>query len=242
MKGEWQLLSMNAEILAVGTELLMGQIANTNAQYISSKLPNAGINVYYHSVVGDNPMRLKKSLDIALKRSDVVIITGGLGPTQDDITKETVSQVLGLKLMLHNEVLEKIKSYFQKLNRPMSHNNIKQAITVAIKVTLINVLTAFHPSSSSPLPRYPERTGISAADTAPPTSRLYIRSGTKNAILYMSAISLTPNLVGISISLINPVILLTTTEDITIAAAEVRFFLCILLKFFLLILINNTKM
>jgi nicotinamide-nucleotide amidase len=127
MKGEWHVLSMNAEILAVGTELLMGQIANTNAQYISSKLPNAGINVYYHSVVGDNPMRLKKCLGIALKRSDVVIITGGLGPTQDDITKETVSQVLGLKLILHNEILEIMKSYFQKINRPMSHNNIKQA-------------------------------------------------------------------------------------------------------------------
>lgn len=119
---------MNAELLAVGTELLMGQIANTNAQYISSKLPYAGINVYYHSVVGDNAKRLKECLNIALKRSDVVIITGGLGPTQDDITKETVSEVLNSKLVLHTEILEKMEAFFKNLNRPMSSNNVKQAL------------------------------------------------------------------------------------------------------------------
>lgn len=118
---------MNAEILAVGTELLMGQIANTNAQYITGKLPEVGINVYFHTVVGDNKNRLLKSLEIALERSDVVIITGGLGPTQDDITKETVSEMLGLKLVLHEDILEQMKSYFQKLKRTMASNNIKQA-------------------------------------------------------------------------------------------------------------------
>jgi len=82
---------MNAEILAVGTELLMGQICNTNAQYISGKLQEVGVNVYYHSVVGDNPKRLKECLDIAMNRSDVVVMTGGLGPTKDDLTKETVA-------------------------------------------------------------------------------------------------------------------------------------------------------
>ena len=70
---------MKAEILAVGTELLMGQIANTNAQYISSRLPDVGVGVYYHDVVGDNPERLKKSLALAMSRSDVIILTGGLG-------------------------------------------------------------------------------------------------------------------------------------------------------------------
>lgn len=119
---------MNAEILAVGTELLMGQIANTNAQYITKRLPDAGINVYYHTVVGDNKKRLAESLNIALKRSDVVIITGGLGPTQDDITKETVAEALGLKLVLNEEVLEIMKSYFKRLNRSMAPNNIKQAL------------------------------------------------------------------------------------------------------------------
>lgn len=118
---------MNAEILAVGTELLMGQIANTNAQYISSRLPDVGVNVYYHSVVGDNPGRLKECLCIALKRSDIVIMTGGLGPTQDDLTKETVADVLNRKLVLHEESLNIMKSFFAKLNKTMTSNNIKQA-------------------------------------------------------------------------------------------------------------------
>jgi len=118
---------MDAEILAVGTELLMGQITNTNAQYISSRLPSVGVNVYYHSVVGDNPERLRKCLNIALERSDVVIMTGGLGPTKDDLTKETVADVLGLKLVLHEDILDTMKAYFKKMNRKMTDNNIKQA-------------------------------------------------------------------------------------------------------------------
>ncbi|AEV68100.1 competence/damage-inducible protein A [Acetivibrio clariflavus] len=118
---------MDAEILAVGTELLMGQIANTNAQYISQRLNDIGINVYYHSVVGDNPVRLKSALELALKRSDVVIMTGGLGPTQDDLTKETVSEIMGKKLVLHDESLKRIENYFKRLNRPLTKNNIKQA-------------------------------------------------------------------------------------------------------------------
>lgn len=118
---------MNAEVLAVGTELLMGQIANTNAQYISNRLPQAGIGVYYHSVVGDNPKRLKDCLNIALDRSDIVIMTGGLGPTQDDLTKETVAELMGRKLVLHDESLDKIKAYFAKTKRTMTDNNIKQA-------------------------------------------------------------------------------------------------------------------
>lgn len=118
---------MNAEILAVGTELLMGQIANTNAQYISQRLNSIGINVYYHSVVGDNPVRLKDALELALSRADVVIMTGGLGPTQDDLTKETVAEIMGKKLILHEESLKKIEGYFKRVNRPMVKNNIKQA-------------------------------------------------------------------------------------------------------------------
>lgn len=118
---------MNAEILAVGTELLMGQIANTNAQYISHKLPDVGINVYYHSVVGDNPLRLKECLTLAMSRSDIVIMTGGLGPTMDDLTKETVAELVGRKLILHEESLKKIEDFFRGLNRPMTQNNVKQA-------------------------------------------------------------------------------------------------------------------
>jgi nicotinamide-nucleotide amidase len=118
---------MKAEILAVGTELLMGQIANTNAQYISSRLPDAGIGVYYHDVVGDNPERLKQSLTLALSRSDVIILTGGLGPTQDDLTKETVAAVLNRKLVLDQQSLDVIEEFFTKRCRRMTHNNMKQA-------------------------------------------------------------------------------------------------------------------
>lgn len=118
---------MKAEILAVGTELLMGQISNTNAQYISSKLPNVGVGVYYHSVVGDNPDRLQESLKLALERCDVVITTGGLGPTQDDLTKEIIANVLGKKLVLDEESLGLIKDYFNRVGRKMTANNEKQA-------------------------------------------------------------------------------------------------------------------
>jgi len=118
---------MNAEILAVGTELLMGQIANTNAQYLSRRLADLGIKVYYHSVVGDNPGRLKESLKLALDRSDIVITTGGLGPTQDDLTKETIAEAMGKKLVLNQESYERIKHFFERLNRKMADNNAKQA-------------------------------------------------------------------------------------------------------------------
>ncbi|HOV28127.1 MAG TPA: competence/damage-inducible protein A [Pseudobacteroides sp.] len=118
---------MKAEILAVGTELLMGQIANTNAQYISGRLPEVGIGVYYHTVVGDNPSRLKECLSLAIKRADIVIMTGGLGPTKDDLTKETISEFFGRKLVLHQESLQKIEDFFKKLNRDMTENNKKQA-------------------------------------------------------------------------------------------------------------------
>lgn len=129
---------MKAEILAVGTELLMGQIVNTNAQYLSSKLPDVGVSVYYHSVVGDNPERLKESLELALKRCDVVITTGGLGPTQDDLTKETISQICRRQLVLHNESLEDIKAFFKKLGREMTQNNEKQAYMPENSIILKN--------------------------------------------------------------------------------------------------------
>ncbi|NLX64515.1 MAG: competence/damage-inducible protein A [Clostridiaceae bacterium] len=118
---------MVAEILAVGTELLMGQIVNTNAQYITKRLNDLGVNVYYHSVVGDNPARLKECLRLALNRCDVVITTGGLGPTRDDITKETVAEIMGIKLVRHEETFRNIKCFFERVDRKMMANNIKQA-------------------------------------------------------------------------------------------------------------------
>ncbi len=129
---------MNAEIIAVGTELLIGQIANTNAQYISQRLAEAGINVYYHSVVGDNRLRLAQVLKLALERSDLIIVTGGLGPTKDDITKETVSEVCGLSLQIHKESEKRIRKFFEHINRDMAESNLKQALIPKGASILIN--------------------------------------------------------------------------------------------------------
>lgn len=118
---------MNSEILSVGTELLMGQIANTNAMYISNKLREIGINVYYHSVVGDNEKRVKDAFDIAKDRVDLIITTGGLGPTQDDLTKEVLSESLGRKLIFSEYCYTIIEEYFKRNNRSMTPNNKKQA-------------------------------------------------------------------------------------------------------------------
>lgn len=118
---------MNAEIVSVGTEILLGSIANTDAQFISRELSVLGINMFYHTVVGDNPERLKNVLNIAKKRSDIIITTGGLGPTYDDLTKETVAECFGKKLARHLPSYEKICSYFKDRGRDMSPNNEKQA-------------------------------------------------------------------------------------------------------------------
>lgn len=119
---------MNAEIIAVGTELLLGNIVNTNARYLSQRLSEAGIDVYYQSVVGDNPARMEECFRQALGRADLLLMTGGLGPTQDDITKETASKLLGYSLEEHTESLQRMEEYFQKVNRPMTPNNRKQAM------------------------------------------------------------------------------------------------------------------
>ena len=97
---------MKAEIIAVGSELLLGQISNTNARFISSQLAELGIDVYYHTVVGDNANRLVESIKIAENRADLIIFTGGLGPTKDDLTKETIARHLGEKLVMDDHAIE----------------------------------------------------------------------------------------------------------------------------------------
>ena len=94
-------MSHTAEIIAVGTEILLGNIANTDAQMISQSLSDLGINVFWHTVVGDNPQRLRQALDIARRRADIILTTGGLGPTYDDLTKQTICASFGQKLVLH---------------------------------------------------------------------------------------------------------------------------------------------
>ncbi len=118
---------MKCEILAVGTELLLGDIVNTNAQYIAKRLSDIGIFVYHQSVIGDNKDRLKDAYKIAFSRADLVITTGGLGPTKDDLTKEIAFEYFGKESILHEESYERIKRYFDKLGKPMGASNKKQA-------------------------------------------------------------------------------------------------------------------
>ncbi|MCQ2354502.1 MAG: competence/damage-inducible protein A [Clostridia bacterium] len=118
----------SAEILCVGTELLLGDIVNTNAALMAERLAAFGIPVYRQTVVGDNPARLRTALEEAYSRADTVFLSGGLGPTCDDLTKETVAEYFGLPLYLDEESLERIKKYFSDIGRRMPDNNIKQAM------------------------------------------------------------------------------------------------------------------
>ena len=118
----------SAEILCIGTEILMGDIVNTNAAYIAKELAGLGINVYHQSVVGDNPQRLREALELAFSRADIVITTGGLGPTYDDLSKETIAAFFGRELVMDQESLHRIECHFLRQNRPMTENNKKQAM------------------------------------------------------------------------------------------------------------------
>jgi len=119
---------VKAEIISIGTELLLGQRVDTNASYIAEKLASIGIDVYYKSTVGDNKERLLTLLKLALSRSEIIITTGGLGPTMDDLTIEAIAEAMEERLVLNKEVSEKIEAFFRKRNEKMPPNNIKQAL------------------------------------------------------------------------------------------------------------------
>ncbi|NLC44389.1 MAG: competence/damage-inducible protein A [Clostridiales bacterium] len=119
---------MNAEIIGIGTELLLGQIANTDAQFLSQQLSALGIDIYWHTVVGDNHNRIIEALKTASGRSNIIITTGGLGPTMDDLSKETLAEFLGIKLKIHEPSLKRIQDYFSSIGREMTESNEKQAL------------------------------------------------------------------------------------------------------------------
>ena len=119
---------MNAEIIAVGTELLLGDIVNTNAQYLSRELAGLGIGVYYQTCVGDNADRLRSAYEIAFSRADIVIATGGLGPTEDDLTKETAAEYFGKQMQMHDESMSRIADLFSSQGLTMTESNRKQAM------------------------------------------------------------------------------------------------------------------
>lgn len=119
-----------AELISVGTELLLGNITNTDAQMLSEGLSTLGIDVYYHTVVGDNPQRLQEALDIARRRANIIITTGGLGPTYDDLTKQTICAAFGKELELHEDIWQEIQNYFfQRMKgKAITENNKQQAM------------------------------------------------------------------------------------------------------------------
>ncbi len=129
---------MRAEIVAVGTELLLGQIVNTNAQYLSESCAGIGLNVYYQTVVGDNLQRIRDALAIAESRADVVICTGGLGPTMDDLTRDAVAAHVGAGLVLHEPTYEKIQAFFADRGLEMVESNRRQALIVEGGEALLN--------------------------------------------------------------------------------------------------------
>ncbi len=118
---------MRVEIVAVGTELLLGQIADTNSAWLGEQLAAAGVDSHFHQAVGDNHARIVLSLRTALARSDGVIVCGGLGPTQDDITREAIAEVMNVPLVRDEAIVARIASFFEARGRTMSENNARQA-------------------------------------------------------------------------------------------------------------------
>lgn len=129
---------MHAEIIAVGTEILLGQIVDTNTRLVGQVLADLGIDVYYQTVVGDNKVRMRAAIDLAAKRSDLVVLTGGLGPTKDDLTKQVVAAYLGKQLVEDEAAMLKIKRHFEISQRKMTANNRLQALYIEGSKPLAN--------------------------------------------------------------------------------------------------------
>ncbi len=118
---------MKAEIIAIGTEILLGEIIDTNSAYIAQRLPELGIDLNYKSVVGDNMGRIVETFDRAWNRSDIIICTGGLGPTEDDMTREGIARVLGETPFVDPDLETRLRQWFSGRGYPMPESNIKQA-------------------------------------------------------------------------------------------------------------------
>ncbi len=129
---------MKCELISVGTEILLGDILNTNAQFLSKELASLGISLMYQTTVGDNSERLVSCLDTAFSRADTVILTGGLGPTPDDLTKEVCAGYFGCELIMDEAILSEIEGYFRYKGIPMPESNKKQALIPKGSITLPN--------------------------------------------------------------------------------------------------------
>ena len=157
---------MKTEIIAVGTELLLGQIVDTNSSWMGEQLALAGIDSHYQTKVGDNWDRIEDAFRLALDRSDAVIVCGGLGPTQDDITREVLASVMGVELVLDERIAERIRAMFASRSRPMPENNLRQAM-VPIGASPIPQQPGTAPGLVAPI-RWVRGVGTVAAGAAPP--------------------------------------------------------------------------
>src|SRR5690242_3322476 len=129
---------MRAEILSIGTELLLGQIVDTNANYLAQQLPALGLDLFYVSEIGDNVGRLSEAFRQALNRSDVILTSGGLGPTEDDLTREAIAEVLGEQATVHPELERDLREFFARRGRVMPERNVKQATLIPSAQVLAN--------------------------------------------------------------------------------------------------------
>ncbi|MBR2990600.1 MAG: hypothetical protein IKF51_03955 [Solobacterium sp.] len=131
--------NMIAEIICVGTEILLGNIVNTNAQYLSKRLAEAGVDVHFETVVGDNPHRIMDAVKIAYGRADTVILTGGLGPTKDDLTKEMLAEYFGTKLVMDEKALNQLNEFLQVMKKESLQTAImKQALVPEGSIVMYN--------------------------------------------------------------------------------------------------------
>jgi nicotinamide-nucleotide amidase len=130
--------SMKAEIISVGTEILLGEILDTNAQHVSSRLPALGVDLFFISKVGDNLDRLSDTIEKALQRSDVVIMTGGLGPTEDDVTREAIAEALGEETFVDPDAESRLRQFFESRGVAFPAGNVKQAMLIPSAMALPN--------------------------------------------------------------------------------------------------------
>src|SRR6266540_5053725 len=136
--GSYILTSVRAELISVGTEILLGEILDTNSQYIPSRLPAIGIDLYHQSTVGDNLERLSEAIERALQRAEIVIMTGGLGPTDDDLTREAIAQVLGETMFVDSDAERRLRAFFTARGVSFPERNVKQTMLIPSAIAIPN--------------------------------------------------------------------------------------------------------
>jgi nicotinamide-nucleotide amidase len=129
---------MRAEIVSVGTEILLGEILDTNTHYLSDRLPAIGIDLYFHSTVGDNLQRIVDTIEHGLQRSDVIIITGGLGPTEDDLTREAIAETLGEQMFVDEDAARALRAFFESRGVAFAQRNLKQTMLIPSATAISN--------------------------------------------------------------------------------------------------------